>query len=60
MALHYNVSWKVCNTNGAFSFVNVLSTRTGVTAAEETVSLQPAADLAHLRYVSVLLWGPSS
>ncbi len=38
----------------------VLSTRTGVTAAEETVSLQPAADLAHLRYVSVLLWGPSS
>lgn len=38
----------------------VASARSGVTASEESVVLQPSADLAHLRYVSVLLWGPSS
>ena len=38
----------------------VASARTGLTASQETVTLQPLADLAHLRYVSVVLWGPSS
>ncbi|MGA2837487.1 MAG: rod shape-determining protein MreC [Acidimicrobiales bacterium] len=38
----------------------VESTSTGTTASEETVTLQPLADLTHLRYVSVVLWGPSS
>ncbi len=38
----------------------VVSSSTGSSAAEESVSLQPEADLAHLRYVSVLLWGPAS
>jgi rod shape-determining protein MreC len=38
----------------------VVSSSTGNAASEESVSLQPEADLAHLRYVSVLLWGPPS
>jgi len=38
----------------------VVSSSTGSSAAQESVSLQPEADLAHLRYVSVLLWGPAS
>ncbi len=38
----------------------VVSSKTGATASQESVVLQPAADLAHLRYVSVLLsYGPS-
>ncbi len=36
----------------------VTSVKNGSSANDETVSLQPVADLAHLRYVSVLLWGP--
>ncbi len=38
----------------------VVSHRNGLTSSQETVSLVPVADLAHLRYVSVVLWGPSS
>jgi rod shape-determining protein MreC len=38
----------------------VVSSRSGVTASQETVILRPVVDLAHLRYVSVLLWGPPS
>ena len=38
----------------------VLEAKTGLTASEETVTLQPLADLTRLRYVSVILWGPSS
>ena len=38
----------------------VRSAHTGTTASQESVSLQPAADLTHLRYVSVVLWGPSA
>jgi rod shape-determining protein MreC len=38
----------------------VVSSSTGGSAAEESVDLEPEADLAHLRYVSVLLWGPAS
>lgn len=37
----------------------VKATHTGSSASQESVSLQPLADLAHLRYVSVVLWGPS-
>jgi rod shape-determining protein MreC len=37
----------------------VVSSHTGDTASQESVSLQPEADLPHLRYVSVVLWGPS-
>ena len=37
----------------------VVSSHTGDTASQESVSLQPEADLTHLRYVSVILWGPS-
>ena len=36
----------------------VVSSSTGGSASEESVTLQPEADLAHLRYVSVVLWGP--
>ncbi|HEY4946644.1 MAG TPA: rod shape-determining protein MreC [Acidimicrobiales bacterium] len=39
---------------------SVVTARTGATASQESVVLQPLADLAHLRYVSVVLWGPSS
>ena len=35
----------------------VVASHTGATASQESVSLQPTADLAHLRYVSVILWG---
>jgi len=38
----------------------VTEARTGLTASQETVTLQPLADLSRLRYVSVVLWGPSS
>jgi rod shape-determining protein MreC len=36
----------------------VTSARTGLTSSEETVTLRPTADLDHLRYVEVLIWGP--
>jgi rod shape-determining protein MreC len=39
---------------------SVVSSKTGATASQESVVLKPVADLAHLRYVSVVLWGPSS
>ncbi len=38
----------------------VVASHTGATASQESVSLQPLADLAHLRYVTVVLWGPGS
>jgi rod shape-determining protein MreC len=38
----------------------VVAHRNGLTSAQETVSLEPEADLVHLRYVSVILWGPSA
>ena len=34
--------------------------KTGATASQESVTLEPLADLVHLRYVAVVLWGPSS
>jgi rod shape-determining protein MreC len=38
----------------------VVRSANGVTASQESVTLEPLADLTHLRYVSVLLWGPPS
>jgi rod shape-determining protein MreC len=38
----------------------VVTHRNGITSSEETVTLEPVADLAQLRYVSVVLWGPST
>lgn len=36
----------------------VASAHTGTNSSQESVTLQPTADLEHLRYVDVLLWGP--
>jgi cell shape-determining protein MreC len=38
----------------------VVSSHTGDIASQESVSLVPESDLNHLRYVSVVLWGPSA
>jgi rod shape-determining protein MreC len=38
----------------------VVSSHTGATSGQESVTLQPLADLTHLRYVTVVLWGSSS
>jgi rod shape-determining protein MreC len=45
---------------GGIPVAKVVASKTGSTASEESVTLQPLADLSHLRYVSVVLWGPSS
>jgi rod shape-determining protein MreC len=37
----------------------VVKVSNGATASQESVTAQPLADLNRLRYVSVLLWGPS-
>jgi rod shape-determining protein MreC len=37
----------------------VVASHTGSSASQESVSLQPLANLTHLRYVTVVLWGPS-
>lgn len=39
---------------------HVVSSHTGDTATQESVSLLPESDLSHLRYVTVVLWGPSA
>ena len=38
----------------------VVTSANGVTASQESVTLAPLVDLAHLRYVSVLQYGPSA
>jgi len=38
----------------------VQASRTGASSSQETVTLQPLADLPHLRYVTVVLWGPGA
>jgi rod shape-determining protein MreC len=38
----------------------VVAHRIGLTSSQESVSLVPLADLTQLRYVSVVLWGPST
>ncbi len=45
---------------GDIPVARVVSTSNGATASQESVALEPLADLSHLRYVSVLLYGPSS
>jgi len=45
---------------GGIPVANVVASKTGSTASQESVTLEPLADLTHLRYVSVLLWGPAS
>ncbi len=45
---------------GDIPVATVVATSNGATASQETVTLQPLADLSHLRYVSVLLYGPST
>jgi rod shape-determining protein MreC len=37
-----------------------LSVKNGNSANDETVTLAPVADFAHLSYVSVLIWGPDA
>jgi rod shape-determining protein MreC len=38
---------------------SVTTSKSGVAASAESVSLHPVVDLARLRYVAVLLWGPA-
>ncbi|MDA8293973.1 MAG: rod shape-determining protein MreC [Actinomycetota bacterium] len=38
----------------------VVGIRTGTSSSQESVTLAPLADLARLRYVDVVLWGPPS
>jgi rod shape-determining protein MreC len=38
----------------------VVSSRSGIASSQETVTLEPLADLQNLRYVSVVLWGPGT
>ncbi len=45
---------------GGIPVAKVVSSKTGSTASQESVALEPLADLSRLRYVSVVLWGPSS
>jgi rod shape-determining protein MreC len=45
---------------GGIPVATVTSARTGATASQESVTLRPIADLEHLRYVEVLLWGPAT
>ncbi len=45
---------------GDVPVATVTSTSNGTTASQESVNLQPLADLSHLRYVSVVIYGPSS
>ncbi len=45
---------------GGIPVASVKAARTGTNASQESVSLQPLADLAHLRYVAVILWTPPS
>jgi rod shape-determining protein MreC len=45
---------------GGIPVATVVKVSNGDTSSQETVELRPSADLAHLRYVSVVLYGPSS
>jgi rod shape-determining protein MreC len=45
---------------GDIPVATVTSTSNGTSASQESVNLQPLADLSHLRYVSVVVYGPSS
>jgi rod shape-determining protein MreC len=45
---------------GGIPVATVVTARTGPNSSQESVSLQPLADLVHLRYVAVVLWTPPS
>jgi rod shape-determining protein MreC len=45
---------------GGIPVARVVSTTNGTTANQESVNMEPEADLAHLRYVLVLEYGPST
>jgi rod shape-determining protein MreC len=45
---------------GGIPVARVVATANGTTANQESVTLEPEADLAHLRYVSVVEYGPST
>jgi rod shape-determining protein MreC len=45
---------------GGIPVARVSSATNGTTANQESVTMEPEADLAHLRYVSVLQYGPST
>jgi cell shape-determining protein MreC len=45
---------------GGIPVARVVATANGTTANQESVTLEPEADLAHLRYVSVIEYGPST
>lgn len=45
---------------GGIPVATVASARSGTNSTQESVELRPTADLEHLRYVEVLLWGPPS
>ncbi len=45
---------------GGIPVAEVVTSKTKSSASQESVTLEPIADLTHLRYVSVLLWGPST
>jgi rod shape-determining protein MreC len=45
---------------GDIPVATVTTTSNGTTASQESVNLQPLADLSHLRYVSVVIYGPST
>ncbi len=43
---------------GGIPVATVTSVHSGNASTQESVTLRPTADLAHLRYVEVLIWGP--
>jgi rod shape-determining protein MreC len=45
---------------GGIPVGQVAEAKTGLTASQQSVTLKPLVDLTRLRYVSVVLWGPSS
>jgi cell shape-determining protein MreC len=45
---------------GDIPVAKVVTSANAITASQESVTLDPIVDLAHLRYVSVLQYGPSS
>jgi rod shape-determining protein MreC len=45
---------------GGIPVARVVGARAGATSSQESVTLQPMVDLTRLRYVSVVVWGPST
>lgn len=45
---------------GSIPVAKVISAKNGLSTSQESVTLAPLANLTQLRYVGVLLWGPTS